>query len=154
MRHAKSSWDDPFLDDQARPLNARGQRSAAAMGRWLRARGHVPGIAVSSNSTRTYETFERLGLDVPVRLTQALYHARAEGMMDVLVAEKATSVLMLGHNPGIADFAARLVQAPPDHPRFDDFPTCATLVLDIETPGWGAGRVLDFAIPREVIAGG
>ena len=42
---------------------------------------------------------------------------------------------MIGHNPGIADFAARLVSAPPAHDRFDDYPTGATLVaeFDIET---------------------
>ncbi|MEO0938901.1 MAG: histidine phosphatase family protein [Pseudomonadota bacterium] len=152
MRHAKSSWDDPFLADHDRPLNGRGQRSAAAMGDWLRARGHMPDAAVSSTSVRTRETFERLRLGVPVRFTRALYHASAEGMMDVVAAETMGAMLMLGHNPGIAEFAARIVDVPPDHLRFDDFPTCATLVVDMETPGWGAGRVLDFAIPREVLA--
>ena len=32
IRHAKSSWDDPFGDDHARILNTRGQASAAAIG--------------------------------------------------------------------------------------------------------------------------
>ena len=33
MRHAKSDWDDPLLDDRDRPLNGRGRRSAVAP-RW------------------------------------------------------------------------------------------------------------------------
>ncbi|MEO0389801.1 MAG: histidine phosphatase family protein [Pseudomonadota bacterium] len=150
MRHAKSSWDDPFLADHDRPLNTRGQRSAAVMGEWLRRNGHVPDRAVSSTSVRTCETFERLEFGVPVRFTGALYHAVAEKMMDVLQAEAHGTLLMLGHNPGMAEFAERLVQRAPAHDRFCDFPTCATLVLELETPGWEAGRVLDFAIPREV----
>lgn len=151
MRHAKSSWDDPFLADHDRPLNGRGRRSAAAMGDWLRGRGHVPEAAVSSSSLRTCETFQRLGFDAPVRFTKTLYHAGPEGMMNMLAEQTAEVVLMLGHNPGIAEFAERTVDVPPDHARFEDFPTCATLVVDIKAPGWGAGRVLDFAIPREVI---
>ncbi|MEL7099684.1 MAG: histidine phosphatase family protein [Pseudomonadota bacterium] len=151
MRHAKSSWDDPFAMDHDRPLNGRGRRSAAAMGDWLRAKGHVPEVAVSSSSLRTQQTFERLRLDVPVHFTKALYHASAEQMMAVMARAEGDAVLMLGHNPGIAEFAARLVSIPPDHPRFEDFPTCATLVLETKTPGWRAGRVLDFAIPREVL---
>lgn len=121
------------------------------MGDWLRARGHVADAAVSSTSVRTCETFERLHFDCPVRFTGALYHAEPAAMMDVLEEETAATVLMLGHNPGIAEFAERLVETPPGHSRFEDYPTCATLVVDMTTPGWGAGRVLDFGIPREVL---
>ncbi len=35
IRHAKSSWSDPFADDHARVLNARGQDSAKAVGEWM-----------------------------------------------------------------------------------------------------------------------
>ena len=41
-RHAKSSWDDPGMDDHDRPLNSRGLRDAPAMGQWLRDKGHLP----------------------------------------------------------------------------------------------------------------
>ena len=32
IRHAKSSWDCPSLDDRQRPLNKRGQRASVLMG--------------------------------------------------------------------------------------------------------------------------
>jgi phosphohistidine phosphatase len=62
---------------------------------------------------------------------------------------------MLGHNPGIAEFAASLVTAPPAHERFDDYPTGATLVLRFEIGDWanltsGTGVVQHFVIPREL----
>ncbi|WP_415401707.1 SixA phosphatase family protein [Tateyamaria sp. SN3-11] len=159
MRHAKSSWDNPRLGDHARPLNPRGVASARAMGDWLRARGHVPEAAVSSDSARTRETFDGLGFDVPVAFTETLYHAGPEVMMDVLRNQSAAAVLMLGHNPGMADFAERIVTQPPRHPRFADYPTGAVAVIAFEAAswneiGWRNGQPIDFAIPREVLGSG
>jgi len=156
MRHAKSAWDDPSLADHDRPLNKRGKASAQGMGDWLRVHEHLPDTAVSSSSTRTGQTFAELRLDIPVSFTRTLYHAGPEVMMDVLRNQTAPKVLMLGHNPGIADFADRLVEQPPRHPRFADYPTCATAVITFDTKrwndiGWREGQPIDFAIPREVI---
>lgn len=158
MRHAKSSWDHPTLMDHDRPLNARGKASAHAMGDWLRRKGHVPEAAISSTSERTGQTFLRLAFDVPVRFSRALYHAGAETMMAVLKEQTEQTVLMLGHNPGIADFAERLVEQPPEHPRFLDYPTCATTIIRFDVDSWpeadwGGGLVVDFAVPREVMEG-
>ena len=47
--------------------------------------------------------------------------------------------------------AAGLVQSPPAHPRFADYPTGATLVVDCADVAWGQGRVVDFAVPRELV---
>ncbi|MEO9573356.1 MAG: histidine phosphatase family protein [Tateyamaria sp.] len=156
MRHAKSAWDDPILADHDRPLNDRGKASAQAMGDWLRAQGHLPDTAISSSSTRTGQTFAELRLDIPVSFTRTLYHAGPEVMMEVLRDETAPTVLMLGHNPGIADFADRLVEQPPRHPRFSDYPTCATAVITFDAKGWNdigwrEGQPISFAIPREVM---
>jgi phosphohistidine phosphatase len=56
LRHAKSSWDDPALDDFARPLNKRGQRDAPFMGRRFREQSFAPDRIVSSPAERAYET--------------------------------------------------------------------------------------------------
>lgn len=156
MRHAKSSWDDITLPDHDRPLNDRGRASAQAMGNWLRTQDHRPDAAVSSTSQRTGETFRMLGFDIPVFYTRTLYHAGPEVMMDVLRDQTAQTLLMLGHNPGIADFADRLVSHAPRHPRFADYPTCATCVIRFDsdswnTIGWREGQPIDFAVPREVM---
>ncbi len=156
MRHAKSSWDDPDLADHDRPLDQRGHDSAEAMGHWLRSKGHVPDAVISSSSTRTGQTFAGLDFDVPASYTRTLYHAGPEVMMDVLREQDAACVLMLGHNPGIADFADRLVAQPPRHPRFADYPTGAVAVIAFDVEGWGdigwrSGQPIDFAIPREVM---
>lgn len=156
MRHAKSSWDDPRQADHDRPLNKRGRRSADALGDWLRDKGYLPDQALSSSSARTQETFERLRVNCPVHYQSSLYHAGPAAMMDALQQAQGQTVLMLGHNPGIAEFAARLVTHSPDHNRFHDFPTCATLVADFSTSAWsgirfGFANPIEFVIPRELM---
>ncbi|TNF20985.1 MAG: histidine phosphatase family protein [Rhodobacteraceae bacterium] len=155
MRHAKSSWDDPRQEDHARPLNPRGRRSARAMGDWLRRMGHVPDAVLSSDAQRTRETAALLGFEAVPQFTDRLYHAGASRMLEVLRGASGDCVLMIGHNPGIADFAGRIVAAAPAHPRFFDYPTCATLVAEVPQAEWdavcfGSARVLEFAVPREV----
>ena len=155
MRHAKSSWDDLALPDHERPLNSRGRRSATLLGDWLRAKGHLPDQVISSDSLRTRETFERLNLGMGAEFIPALYHADPLVMLSVLKQATGDSVLMLGHNPGIARFAADLVMSAPAHWRFAQYPTCATMVAQFELDHWsklrwGAGKLIDFVIPREL----
>lgn len=157
MRHAKSSWDSPTLSDHERALNSRGQRSARALGDWLRAQDHVPDQALVSSARRTQETMAGLRLGMTPDLLPQLYHASDSQMLDALRAARGDRVLMIGHNPGIADFAATLVARAPDHPRFHDYPTCATLVVAFDVPDWscaapGGGQVIDFVIPRDLSA--
>ncbi|WP_171208777.1 MULTISPECIES: histidine phosphatase family protein [unclassified Ruegeria] len=156
-RHAKSSWDDPLLDDHDRPLNKRGRKSAPAIGAWLRAQGWLPDEVLSSSATRTRETWDRMGLQaISKRFTRALYLAEPEDMLAELTTASGGTVLMLGHNPGISEFASRIVAQAPRHPRFHDYPTGATTVIrfaltDWTQISWHSGTVLDFAVPRELL---
>ncbi len=154
-RHAKSSWDSPAMGDHDRPLSKRGQRAARALGRWFHSNGYQPDQVLSSDSKRTRETYAGLGLANGADFTSELYHASASQMLRVLKRASGTVVLMLGHNPGIAGFAGQLPNRPPDHPRFFDYPTGATLVARFDIDNWqqavwGGGDVVDFVIPREL----
>ncbi|QFT98182.1 Phosphohistidine phosphatase SixA [Roseovarius sp. THAF8] len=157
MRHAKSSWGDPGLDDHDRPLNKRGKLSADALGDWLRSQTIVVDEALVSSSARTVETLQRLGIDCDRQVLDQLYHAGSGDMLKTL-RTRATgqTVLMLGHNPGIAWFARDLMLAQPDHPRFEDYPTGATLVARFDIDDWnalqpGTGRFEAFVTPRDLI---
>ena len=134
------------------------QRSAAALGSWLKENGYLPDQILSSSSQRTRETCDGLKLDADTAFLDALYHAGPGQMLSVLKGATGQCVLMLGHNPGIALFAHDLVQEAPAHPRFGDYPTCATLVVDFPVEDWtelqpGTGRVVTFIIPRELTGG-
>ncbi|NKX45376.1 SixA phosphatase family protein [Roseicyclus persicicus] len=158
-RHAKSGWDDPALDDHDRPLNARGQADAPRIGGWLRSKGYLPDRALVSSARRTQETWERLspelGRPVPMTVVPALYHAEAGEILGQLRRAEGRTVMVIGHNPGIGEFAHRIVEDPAEHPRFLDYPTCATLVAEFPGETWGdvdwwSGRVVDFVVPRDL----
>lgn len=160
-RHAKSSWDDPLMADHDRPLNERGIRAAADLGAWLASRGYVPDEVLCSDALRTRLTWEgvapALSQAPAVHLKPALYHAGPDVMLAVLRHATADTVMMIGHNPGIAEFAHRLVAHPPGNPDFARYPTGATLVVEFAAPEWadvghGQGTTLDFMIPREMAA--
>lgn len=153
-RHAKSAWDDPQLDDHDRPLNERGRRSARELGDFMASRGYEPEEVLCSSSRRTQETWEVIAaapLEVRplVRIEPGLYHASPDKMLTILRSASQPTVLMLGHNPGIAEFAAMLPARLPTQPEFRRYPTCATLVVDFQIDSWadvapGLGSVMDF----------
>lgn len=153
-RHAKSSWDDPGVPDHDRPLNARGRRSALELGDWLASRGYDPEEILCSTSLRTCETWEWVSsaiLEVRPNLRHeaGLYHASPDKILDILRTASAPTVMLIGHNPGIAEFAASLPARLPMDPDFRRYPTAATLVVDFQVESWadvrpGEGSVLDF----------
>lgn len=154
MRHAKSDWsfDKPDID---RPLNPRGVRSARALGSWLTRRGYAPEAALVSAAVRTRETWGLLGLNLQASFLPALYHAAPDTILSCIGGARADTLLVLGHNPGIALFAQQMVSDPPAHERFDDYPTAATLVVDFDVAEWDAiaphaGQPVDFVVGRDL----
>ena len=155
MRHAKSDWTAGG-PDHARTLNERGRASAAALGDWLRAQALLPDEVLCSTSTRTRETLAALALAAPTRFEDRLYHAGPVAMMKSLRDADGDTVLMIAHNPGIAEFAHEIVARAPQHPRFRDYPPGATLVAEFDIETWadmteGSGVARAFVIPRELI---
>jgi len=160
-RHAKSSWDDPMMDDHDRPLNQRGRKSAAAIGLWLAENGYVPDQALVSSAQRTRETWELMAeaFDAQPALTvrKDLYHAEPEAMLAALREADARVVVMVGHNPGTAYFAQAVVSSMPADARFSRYPTGATAIIDFPEDDWGSvtwrrGKVIDLAFPRDLIS--
>jgi phosphohistidine phosphatase len=158
-RHAKSSWDDPLTPDHDRPLNERGKTAAAELGQWLASRGYVPDEVLCSDALRTRKTWSGIAPALPgtpvLELKPALYHAGPDVMLAVLRHATAETVMMIGHNPGIAEFAARLVAKAPVSLDFARYPTGATLVADFAIDGWadlqwGTGITDDFIVPKEM----
>ena len=142
------------MDDHDRPLNDRGRRSARALGDWMASRGYEPEEVLCSSAARTRETWDVIaGAPLEVRpltrFERTLYQAGADRMLAVLKTATQPTVMMLGHNPGIAEFAAMLPARAPMEPEFRSYPTAATLVVDFEVDAWadvvpGQGSVMDF----------
>ncbi|MBQ2261428.1 MAG: histidine phosphatase family protein [Loktanella sp.] len=159
IRHAKSSWDDPGADDNARVLNARGRGAAPAIGGWLAAQGYVPDIMLCSDAVRTQETaaliMPHLTPAPDLQILPRLYHASPDSMLDLIQKQTAPVVALIGHNPGIGLLASGLVKRRPAHPRFGDYPTCATAVIRFDSKNWGnvaprTGNCDDFIVPGDL----
>ncbi|MGZ9810954.1 SixA phosphatase family protein [Pseudoroseicyclus sp. H15] len=158
-RHAKSDWDQE-APDHARPLNKRGRRAAPLIGQWLEAGGYLPDLVLCSDSKRTRETLALILAEweswPPVRQRKSLYNASAARIREIVQGETtAKAILIIAHNPGIGALAGDLLAEAPSHERFEDYPTGATSVIDLEIEDWarlskGCGRLVDFTIPADL----
>jgi phosphohistidine phosphatase len=136
LRHAKSSRDDPDLDDHARPLNDRGERDAPRMGKLLRELDLVPDRIVSSTAVRARTTAEAAakasGYDGKVDLESALYLAEPEEYLEVLrrTPKKVKSVMVVGHNPGLERLVEVLTR------EREELPTAALARVSLPIEDW------------------
>lgn len=168
LRHAKSSWTDSSLDDHARPLSPRGVRAAPAMARWLADEGWVPDRVLSSDATRTRQTWDLVSetwaarsIPLPeVGFRPGLYLASPRRILGVLAQEggDATTVLVVGHNPGLHDLARTLMVpgSAKSQERLDrKFPTGAAAILEFSADRWNhlavsEGRLVAFMRPKDL----
>lgn len=160
IRHAKSDWDTPHLSDHDRTINKRGKKSAEAIGSWLKIHEFNPDEILCSTATRAQETLGRIqkfvGNAASVHLNPDLYLAEVRVMLAALKQAAGQRVMMVGHNPGMALFAAGMCNAPSLHPDFNHYPTCATTVLRFPVSDWaeidvGTGELIDFVAPRQLL---
>jgi phosphohistidine phosphatase len=135
LRHAKSSWEDPSLDDHDRPLAPRGRRATALIAEHLRRNRIAPALALCSSAKRTRETLEgvrpALG-PVEVRIERELYGASSEDLLQRLreVPGEVESVMLIGHQPAIQELALNLAATGPELERMrEKFPTAALATL-------------------------
>jgi phosphohistidine phosphatase len=139
VRHAKSDWSDAGLDDFDRPLSKRGERDAPDMAGRLVAAGLAPTLIIASPAVRALTTArvfaEAFGYPARrIRQADEAYLASPDALLDVVhrLGDKATHVMLFGHNPGISGFAALLV----GDDSLDDLPTCAVVSLLTGVADW------------------
>lgn len=163
LRHLKSSWDDPEQADHDRPLAPRGRRAGKAMRRHIGAAGISPQLVISSSAVRAVETWEAIrqgiGSDVDVEVSDAVYMASAASLLLLLngLPDAAASVLVVGHNPGIAELAVGLSGTGGDQDlrRMNaKFPTGGLATLTFEgswsSLSWGDAHLAQFVVPRDL----
>jgi hypothetical protein len=101
MRHAKSSWGDPKMPDQDRPLNKRGKRDAPRMGRLIREEGLLPDIILTSTALRARMTAEAIidqsAYQGETLYLDELYMAEPEAYLNALhgLAEECDCALVI-----------------------------------------------------------
>lgn len=165
LRHAKSSWADPHLDDHDRPLAKRGVKAVPAVARFLRQEKLRPGLVLCSGAMRTRATLALLLAELgppPPRIVydEALYLAPPKAILSVLAETGGDEphVMVVGHNPGLHALALELVG---DGDRKSlaamarEFPTGALAVLTFGAAGWkdvirASGHLEHYTTPRQL----
>ncbi len=156
MRHAKSSWDNPDLDDFDRPLNNRGRRDAPFMGALLREQGILPDVITSSPAVRAFSTARAVAgalsyAENRITTDTRLYDASASEILAVVGewSNAAGAVLLVAHNPGLTHAVNMITGA-----GLDNVPTSGIAVIDFDVKSWNAtgqakGRLRLFEYPKK-----
>lgn len=137
IRHAKSDWSNPFLDDFLRPLNKRGEKNAPLMTNLLKEKNIRPDLIISSPSLRTKQTLEyfikELNYNDEVKLEESIYEAPYENLLKVIkdIPNIHKTVFLIGHNPGLCDLTNFLVDK-----NFENIPTCGIVEIDFNAKSW------------------
>jgi len=148
LRHAKSAWpqDTP---DARRPLAGRGRRDAPAVGRWLSEQVPPIDLVLCSPAARAVQTWDlaaaQLDPTPQVRHDQRLYDASADDLLAVTreLPSTASTVVLVGHNPGLEDFLQLLTGA------VESLKTSAIAVMT--TPAtWAEAPTRSWALEAQV----
>jgi len=156
IRHAKSSWNDQIVDDFTRPLNSRGKRDVAFMGKRLALFQVLPDTIISSTAKRAEKTAKAIAKTIEfdkekIIYTDALYESTYERYLDLIHAidDTNTSVFLIAHNPTITEVGERLSGA-----ILSNIPTCAIVCIAFEVEHFSeiteeSGHILFFDYPKK-----
>jgi phosphohistidine phosphatase len=156
MRHAKSSWKDPDLDDSDRPLNKRGKRDAPFMGKTLKKREVVPDLIVSSPAKRARKTAEAVAREIRYPETkivweERLYASDSASVLNVIreLDDEIQRAMLFGHNPSFLD-AANLIACG----EISRLPTAAVVGIELDLDSWKhisakSGKLILFEYPKK-----
>lgn len=149
--------------DKGRKLTPHGLEDAAALGRMMARKGYKPDIVLCSPAVRTAQTWEQVALSLGGIKTlnpPGLYNGTRRAFIEALeeLDDNIASALIVAHNPGIHDFAARL--ASEESPSSfmarltEGFRPGALAVLECPIESWldlaeEQNRLIDLVDPME-----
>lgn len=168
LRHAKSGWDDPVQRDFDRPLNPKGRRAAATVGRHLKREGFGFDHVVASPALRVQQTLDEVasgyGRAITPNWDRRVYLASAATLLDLIheLPDTAAAALLVGHNPGLEDLVLLLV--PDAGPKAgggprdaveEKYPTASVAELSFPVDRWadvaeGGATLNRFVRPRDL----
>ena len=165
MRHAKAGRIAPGLGDAERSLTPCGVESAPSMGRAMCALGVKPNLVMCSQARRARETWELVAPELDaapqVQILSGLYLATPAVLLSAVqgVEAVASSVLLVGHNPGLGSLAAAL-SGPDSDPGAvrslaGNLPPAGLAILSFDVASWrdigqGKGRLIHFLRPGDL----
>ena len=164
LRHGKSGWENPDLNDFQRPLTERGRHDVPIIGQYMAEKGYIPDKVMCSTAVRTQETWELLEPTLPdqereLRYSNRLYLAVPEQVINQVLAtdDSCNDLLVIGHNPGMQQASMDFSNSRSNSHfrRIEDvFPSAGLAVLRFDRQSWsdihpGMGELIDFYSPKD-----
>ena len=166
LRHAKAEKAEPAMRDHERTLNQRGCSDAARLGMYLARHALIPDLTLVSTAQRTRETWQYVAesflAEPAVSFDDRLYNGTADGILAVIkeTGRDVSTLLVIGHNPGLHETALRLIASGDVEMRErlnEGMPTSGLAVIDFAARSWSklhphSGRLDRFITPRSLAA--
>jgi phosphohistidine phosphatase len=155
LRHAKSSWKQPELNDHDRPLNKRGKREAPKVGQYIKDNDLLPDLILCSIARRARDTAQAVadesGYEGEIEQLADLYLSDTACYLDVLkrLPDDVNRVLVVGHNPDLDELLTLLTDVN------QHMSTAALAQIDLPITCWAElneaadGRLQKLWSPRE-----
>jgi phosphohistidine phosphatase len=159
VRHAKSSWKFPSLDDFERPLNKRGRKNVPFMGKILKKLKVTPDLVISSPANRAAMTARIIAAAINYPLenivySEAIYEFSEDALIRVInqIDDSVNSSMVVGHNPAINGLANYIGDQP-----ISNIPTCGVYCVDLDISSWAkiyehCGKLKFFEFPKKHIS--
>ncbi len=156
IRHAKSSWADPRLNDHDRPLSKRGKRDVPVMGQRLASCEAMPDLVIASTAKRAKKTARGICKQLSYPKKNIIYNPTlyTSDIMHLYQAVQACDdqimrLFLVSHNFVITDFACELTNE-----KIVNIPTCGIVAMRLTVDSWsqviaGSGRLLFFDYPKK-----
>lgn len=157
MRHGKSSWENPSLDDFDRPLKKRGEKDSALMSEFLRNQDLMPDVILTSPAQRAISTALKITQKNPqpvIFKIDSFYPGVADYYLMELekMADTIKRVMIVGHNPALEELI-KLVSG-----RNEVLKTANIAWIELQIKSWKdvmfssyTGKMLALWRPKEII---
>lgn len=168
LRHAKSRWDQPSVEDHDRGLSPRGEAAARKMGALIVEEDWLPDRILCSTAVRARETLALAREswpatpEIPTSDLATLYLAAPSRILEAVrrQPDDCRRLMIVGHNPGLQSFVARLAGHGDKAQRRaieTKFPTAALALVAVDVAAWGEvgwtiGQLVDYRVPRRTDA--
>ncbi|WP_417333315.1 SixA phosphatase family protein [Halarcobacter sp.] len=154
IRHAKSDWSNPSLEDFDRPLNKRGEKNAPFMATILKQKNANPDLIISSPAYRTKKTAKLIKKGIAFKgeilYDEHLYEASLKTMLEIVnyINDDYDKVFIIGHNPTLNMLAFYLVGFN------ENIPTCGVLEIEFDCDSWRevnkkSAKLISFDYPKK-----
>lgn len=138
LRHAKSSWDEPNVDDVDRALTTRGITDAYSIAN--RQKKHLKDLDLiltshANRATHTATIFAGI-IGYPnekIKLSSTIYEISENQLITIVkkLPDDIARVLIVGHNPTFTYFVNKFLKSP-----IDNIPTAGIVGLSFRSTTW------------------